>query len=401
MDIFSKYGATRARHDAVVSAGTDPFGQEIDEIVSATEAIIAGRRTIMVGTNNYLGLSFDPACRKAAADAALELGTGTTGSRIANGTYARHRELEEGFKRFFDRKHAIVFTTGYQANLATLSALAGPKDYILSDSDNHASIWDGCRLSQAETVMFRHNDPDHLDKRLSRLEGKGECKLIVVEGLYSMLGDTAPIREFVEVKERHGAWLWVDEAHSVGVYGENGRGVAEAQGVEEGVDFIAGTFSKSLAGTGGFAVSNHPDFELLRLTARPYMFAASPTPSSMASVAEALRQIESRPELRRQIWRNAEQLYAGLRDAGFELCSALSPVIAVRMPDERSVVHAWNRLIREGVYVNLAVPPGTPGGVCLLRCSVSAAHTPGQIDEVIRRFTRVRDEIAGPAVSIA
>lgn len=394
MDIFGKYSAVKERHGAVVAAGTDPFGQCLDEVLSATEAMIAGRRTIMVGTNNYLGLSFDPACRKAAADAALEQGTGTTGSRIANGTYARHRQLEEGFRRFFDRRHAIVFTTGYQANLATISALAGPRDVILSDSDNHASIWDGCRLSPAETVTFRHNDPDHLDRRLARLEGRAECKLIVVEGLYSMLGDTAPIREFVEVKEKHGAWLLVDEAHSAGIYGEHGRGVAEAQGVDKGVDFIVGTFSKSLAGTGGFAVSDHPDFELLRLTSKPYMFAASPTPSSMASVSEALRQIETRPELRTRIWENAERLHAGLSAAGFDICSEVGPVIAVRMPDEQSVVHAWNRLIEEGVYVNLAVPPGTPGGVCLLRCSVSAAHTPEQIDEVIRRFTKVASGIA-------
>ncbi|MEZ5824333.1 MAG: aminotransferase class I/II-fold pyridoxal phosphate-dependent enzyme [Geminicoccaceae bacterium] len=394
MDIFDKYRAVQERHAAVVAAGTDPFGQCVEEIISATESVIAGRRTIMVGTNNYLGLSFDPACRKAAADAAVEQGTGTTGSRIANGTYARHKELEDGFRRFFDRKHAIVFTTGYQANLATISALAGPKDIILSDSDNHASIWDGCKLSPAETVTFRHNDPDHLDRRLTRLEGKGECKLIVVEGLYSMLGDTAPIKEFVEVKEKHGAWLLVDEAHSTGIYGEHGRGVAEAQGVEKGVDFIVGTFSKSLAGTGGFAVSDHPGFELLRLTAKPYMFAASPTPSSMASVSEALRQIESRPELKTRIWENAARLHGGLKAAGFEICSELSPVIAVKMPDERSVVHAWNRLIEEGVYVNLAVPPGTPGGVCLLRCSVSSAHTPEQIDEVIRRFAKVGAEIA-------
>ena len=393
MDIFDKYRSISERHAAVLRAGTDPFGQCLDEIRSPTVGMIAGRETILVGTNNYLGLSFDPACRKAAADAAMEQGTGTTGSRIANGTYARHRELEEGFERFFGREHAIVFTTGYQANLATISALAGPKDLIFADSDNHASIWDGCRLSAADTITFRHNNPDDLDKRLTRQKDKAECKLIVVEGLYSMLGDTAPLKEFVEIKEKHGAWLLVDEAHSMGVYGEHGRGVAETLGCEKGVDFIVGTFSKSLAGTGGFAVSDHPAFELIRLTAKPYMFAASPTPSSMASVTEALRQIENRPELRHAIWRNAEQLYEGLKNLGLDICAPLGPVIAVRMPDERSVVHAWNRLIQEGVYVNLAVPPGTPGGVCLLRCSVSAAHTTEQIDQIIHRFAKVAAEL--------
>ncbi|MCB2055805.1 MAG: aminotransferase class I/II-fold pyridoxal phosphate-dependent enzyme [Geminicoccaceae bacterium] len=390
MDIFAKYAEVRARHARLLEAGADPFGQRIDEIRSATEAVVDGRPTILLGTNNYLGLTFDPACREAAAKAALEQGTGTTGSRVANGTYGLHQQVEAGFRRFFDRRHAIVFTTGYQANLATISALAGPEDVILSDADNHASIWDGCRLAEAETFTFRHNDPDHLDKRLTRLADRPGCRLIVVEGLYSMRGDTAPLADFVAVKERHpNAWLLVDEAHSTGVYGAHGRGVGEALGCEKGIDFIVGTFSKSLAGTGGFAVSDHPDFELLRLTAKPYMFAASPTPSSMASTGEALRQIETRPALREAIWANARRLHEGLARSGFTLCAGVGPVVAVRMPDVETTVAAWNALIRAGVYVNFAIPPGTPGGLCLLRCSVSAAHTAGQIDQVIERFAEV------------
>ena len=393
MDIFDKYRTIRERHRQLLETGRDPFGVRIDRILSATTGVIAGRETILIGTNNYLGLTFDPACIDAAVEAAKDAGTGTTGSRVANGTYDLHRNLETAFARFFDKRNAIVFTTGYQANLATLSGLAGADDYILADSDNHASIWDGCRLALGETVVFRHNDPDHLDRRLRRLEGKGQCKLIVVEGLYSMRGDTAPLAEFVEVKKRHGAWLLVDEAHSFGIYGDHGRGVAEAQGVEKDVDFIVGTFSKSLAGIGGFAVSDHQDFDLLRLTSKPYMFTASPNPSSMASVTEALAQIEKRPELRTRIWANARQLHSSLVDAGFDVAAPVGPIVAVKLPDEASVVLAWNRLIAEGVYCNLAVPPGTPGGACLLRCSVSAAHSHEQINEVIRRFGRVRDSL--------
>jgi len=394
VDIFDKYAETRERYAKLRQLGHDPFTVRIDEVLSPTTARIDGRETILLGTNNYLGLTFERACVEAAVEAVRRDGTGTTGSRIANGTLARHQQLERDFAAFFDKRHAMVFTTGYQANLATIAGLAGPNDYILADSDNHASIWDGCRLAAGETVMFRHNDPDHLDKRLTRLARKGQCKLIVVEGLYSMLGDTAPIREFVEVKRKHGAFLLVDEAHSFGVYGKTGRGVAEAQGVDDQVDFIVGTFSKSLAGIGGFAVSNHPDFELLRITGRPYMFTASPNPASIASVSAALHEIARRPELRTSIWANAERLHSGLRNAGFTLASPVGPIAAVRMPDEPSVVFAWNRLIEQGVYCNFAVPPGTPNGACLLRCSVSAAHTFAQIDEVVARFAKIGGELA-------
>ncbi len=393
MDILDKHAALAVRHEELLRLGVDPFAVRLDKVLSPTLAEVRGRETILLGTNNYLGLTFDPACVAAAAEAARTHGTGTTGSRIANGTYALHRELEEAFARFLDRRSCIVFTTGYQANLGMLVGLAGPRDVILLDSDSHASIYDGCRLSGATVVRFRHNDPEDLDRRLARLEGKGECKLIVVEGLYSMLGDVAPIREFVEVKKRHGAWLFVDEAHSFGVFGEHGRGVAEAQGVDREVDFVAGTFSKSLGAVGGFGASDHPGFDRLRFCSRPYMFTASPSPSTMASTRVALERIASDAELRRRLWDNAHRLHRGLSAIGLSLCAPASPVVAVRLADEGSAVAAWNRLLESGIYVNLALPPGTPGGLCLLRCSVSAAHTPAQIDEACARFARVAEEL--------
>jgi 8-amino-7-oxononanoate synthase len=389
MDIFDKYALIAGRHDKVAEAGGDPFGVCVEEVRSATEARIKGRDTILVGTNNYLGLTFDSACMKAAATAIRRHGTGTTGSRIANGTYAIHRELEAEIARFLNRRGAIIFPTGYQANLGMIVGLAGPRDIILMDADSHASIYDGCRLSGATVVRFRHNDPEDLDRRLRRLEGQGESKLIVVEGIYSMLGDRAPLAEFAEVKRRHHAYLLVDEAHSLGVLGANGRGAAEEQQVEGDVDCVVGTFSKSLGAVGGFGASDHPRFDVLRFCSRPYMYTASSCPSSVASVLMAFRRMGEEPQLRQQLWSNARSLYEGLRSLGFEISSSLSPIIAVRLKDEASAVWAWNRLLREGVYVNLALPPGTPNGACLLRCSVSAAHTPEQIQAVCHRFEKV------------
>ena len=210
--------------------GADPFAVRLDELHSATEAEIGGRTTILAGTNNYLGLTYDPSCIAAAEAAVRRYGTGTTGSRIANGTYALHTELEAAFARFLQKRSCMVFSTGYQANLAMIAGLASPRDTVLIDADSHASIYDACKLSGATVVRFRHNDPADLDKRLTRLGGEGECRLVIVEGMYSMLGDTAPLPEFVEVKKRHGAWLLVDEAHSFGCFGARGRGLGRAAG---------------------------------------------------------------------------------------------------------------------------------------------------------------------------
>jgi 8-amino-7-oxononanoate synthase len=242
-------------------------------------------------------------------------------------------------------------------------------------------------------VRFRHNDPADLDRRLTRLDGEGACKLVVVEGLYSMLGDRAPIGEFAAVKKRHGAYLLVDEAHSLGVLGDRGRGVAEADGVEADVDFVVGTFSKSLAATGGFAASDHPKFDLLRFCARPYMYTASASPATVASALAALRQIEAHPELRERLWTNATALREGLSMLGFDIASPPSPIVAIRMADEETAVFAWNRLLVHGVYVNLALPPGTPNNLCILRCSMSAAHTRHQIDQICQRFAAVAQEL--------
>jgi 8-amino-7-oxononanoate synthase len=394
--IFDKFQKLAATRQELEKSCDTFFNIVMKEIISGTEAVVNGRPTILAGSNNYLGLSFDSDCIDAACEAARNEGTGTTGSRMANGTFAGHVALEQELADFFGRQGAIVFSTGYVANLAILSTLIGPGEIILLDSDCHASIYDGCRLGGAEIHRFRHNDPQNLEKRLRRLEKRNTNILVVVEGLYSMLGDRAPLADIVAVKTKYGAYLLVDEAHSLGVLGENGRGLAEEVGVEGGVDFVVGTFSKSLGAIGGFCVSNHPELDLIRYASRPYVFTASSSPSVIASTRAALKILQTRSELRQRLWSNANTLYKKLRDLGFSMGPEPSPIIAVRLEDKAEAFALWNGLLERGVYVNLVLPPATPDGNCLLRSSVSAGHTPEQMERICEAFTAVRELTAVP-----
>ena len=364
----------------------------------ATEARLGDRTITLFGSNNYLGLTFDASCIGRAVEAVRADGTGTTGSRIANGTYLAHQALEAQMARFLRRREAMVFTTGYQANLGILSALAGRDDDLLLDADGHASIYDGARLSAAQVTRFRHNDPDDLYRRLKLLAGRsdrqGGQQLIVVEGIYSMLGDVAPLREMAAVKRETGAYLLVDEAHSMGVLGRQGRGLAELAGIEDDVDYVLGTFSKSLGSIGGFCASNEPDFGLLRVASRAYMFTASLPPSVVASVSRALEVVEQQPELRTILLRNADRLYEALSRVGFALGPTASPIVSLRMPDPATASVFWNRLFEAGIYVNLALPPATPGSQSLLRTSVTAAHAPAQVERLVDALTAIGRELA-------
>jgi 8-amino-7-oxononanoate synthase len=389
-DLFDKHRPIVERFQRMMAMGTNAVGVTNERVLSPTRAIINGRETILAGTNNYMGITFDKDCIAAGKRALDEFGTGTTGSRIANGTYMLHQQLEEALAKFLNRKRCIVFTTGYQANLGMLAGLAGPKDTIFLDADSHSSIYDGCTLSGAKLVRFRHNDANDLAKRLNRLEGEEGGRLVVLEGIYSMLGDRAPLAEFVDVKKRHGFQLLVDEAHSFGVLGSHGRGLADEAGLEEEVDFVVGTFSKSIGAIGGFGAGNHPMFDTLRYASRPYMFTASPSPSAVATAHAALLRLSAEPQRRDRIVQNSRRLFDGFKALGLELgCDAVSPVVAVRCPDEPSTILMWNALLSAGVYVNFAVPPGTPGKTCLLRCSVSAAHSDAEIDKIIELFGEV------------
>ncbi len=389
MTILAKHAAYKNAYDALREHGVDPFNVRFDSVLSPTEGMLDGRRTILLGTNNYLGLTFDADCIEKAVEATQSQGTGTTGSRIANGSYDGHLRLERALAEFYGRDHAMVFSTGYQANLGVLSTLVGRGDHLMLDADSHASIYDGSRLGGAEVIRFRHNSADDLHKRLRRLEGAPGERLIVVEGIYSMLGDTAPLKEIAAVKRETGAYLLVDEAHSLGVLGETGRGLAEAAGVEADVDFIVGTFSKSLGSVGGFCVSDSPDFDIMRVVCRPYMFTASLPPGIIASTLEALHKIRTEPALRVNLMRNAHRLYNGLAAMGFETGPEANPIVAVAMPNQEVAVIFWKMLLESGLYLNLALPPATPTNVRLLRTSVSAAHTEAQIDTALDIFAHV------------
>jgi len=365
---------------------SDFFNIVLEDISSPTEAVVNGRPTLLLGTNNYLGLTFNKECINASCLAAEKEGTGTTGSRMANGTFAGHIALEHELSDFYGRTHTIIFSTGYLANLAILSTAVGPGEVILLDADCHASIYDGCRLGGAEVIRFRHNDVRDLEKRLQRLVKRETNVLIVVEGLYSMMGDRAPLADIVSVKQKYGAYLVVDEAHSLGVLGENGRGLTEEAGVEDLVDFVIGTFSKSLGAIGGFCTSNHPELELIRYASRPYIFTASLSPSTIASTRTALKIIRSLPELRKRLWDNANFLYERIKGLGYEVGPAASPIIAIHYRNVEEAFAIWNSLLQRGIYVNMVLPPATPGGGALLRCSLSAAHSKEQIERIGEAF---------------
>jgi 8-amino-7-oxononanoate synthase len=390
MTLLDKFKPLQEARDRLKALKIDPFNVTVEKILSPTEAIVAGRRVILAGTNNYLGLTFHPDCIAAASKALQEEGCGTTGSRMANGNYAEHQALEREFAEFYRKPYGVVFSTGYLANLALLSTLAGEGDVILLDADCHASIYDGCRMSQAEILRFRHNDVEDLAKRLRRLKERTSRTLIVVEGIYSMLGDMAPLKEIVALKQEFGAYLLIDEAHSLGVLGEHGRGLAEAEGVEDQVDFIVGTFSKSLGGIGGYCVSPHRELDILRYAARPYIFTASSSPAAIAATRVALGLLRDGKDLREKLWQNARRFYQGLKGLGLRLGPRLSPVIAILLGEDREqALGIWHELLRRGVYVNLVMPPATPDQRCLLRCSMSAAHSSEQIDILLSTFAQV------------
>lgn len=400
MSIFDKFESNASVYNALSAAGKNPFTVVMEEILSTTRARIRGRETVLAGTHNYLGQSFEPTAIKAAQQALETQGTGTTGSRFANGTYAAHRALEDSLARFLGYEDCIVFSTGYQANLGAIAGLVKPgEDVLLIDADCHACIYDGCQLAGAETVRFRHNSPEDLDKRLRRLGPDVKNKLVCVEGMYSMFGDIAPIKEFADVTHAHGGYLYVDEAHSFGVYGENGRGVSEADGVMDVIDFYSGTFSKSLAAIGGFVASRHKELDYLRFSSRPYMFTASPSPATIASAQAALDNIVGNPEIRRRLWENAKRFHAAFTQFGLNLAAEPAPVISVLLPDREAAFMAWNFLLDNGVYVNMAIPPGTPNATSLLRLSVSAAHTEEDVDQVIAAYGKMAEAFEGARVT--
>ena len=394
MDLLHKLRAIESRLAMFEDAAATPGLTVIEGVLGPCEVVVQGRPTLMFGSNNYLGLTKHPDVVDAARRALDDYGTGTTGSRTANGTFALHEALERDFAEWFGKRHAIIFSTGYQANLSLIGGLCGAGDVILIDSDSHASIYDATRQTPSQVIGFRHNSADSLRRKLERLPRGERNRLVVVEGLYSIRGDVAPLLDIANICSANGAYLLVDEAHSLGTYGARGLGCAEDQGVLDRVDFIVGTFSKSLAGIGGVCVSDHPELRALHFLARAYVFTASGSPSNVASVAAAVRVIRQHPELRERLWTNIRALRRGLRDVGYAIGESESPIVPILIGDEERTIALWQGLLTAGLYVNLIVPPGCPEDDCVLRASCSAAHTPDQIDRALEIFARARSRSA-------
>jgi 8-amino-7-oxononanoate synthase len=401
MDLLDKLRTVEKRCAVFADGAAMPGLTVIDRVLGPCEVVVRGRPTLMFGSNNYLGLTLHPDVIDAARRAVVEYGTGTTGSRTANGTLAIHEDLEREFSDWFGKRHAIIFSTGYQANLSLIGGLCGAGDVILIDSDSHASIYDATRQTAAQVIGFRHNSADSLRKKLERLPAERRNRLVVVEGLYSIRGDVAPLGAIVDVCRAHDAYLLVDEAHSLGTYGRTGLGCAEDQAVLDQVDFVVGTFSKSLAGIGGVCVSNHPELRALHFLARAYVFTASGSPANIASVSAAVKVVRAHPELRDQLWANVYRLRQGLSELGYVIGGTPSPIVPILTGDEARTIALWQRLLTEGLYVNLIVPPGCPVDECVLRASCSAAHTPEHLSRALDILGRVGADLGVTRVALS
>jgi len=355
------------------------------------EVTIKGKRVIMAGSNNYLGLTNHPRVKEAAIKAIEKFGSGCAGSRFLNGNLEIHEELETKLARFFRKEAAVVFATGYQTNLGTIGALLGRNDIAIIDKYNHASIIDGCRLSFGQMKKFRHNDMTDLERVLERAEDKG--KLIIVDGVFSMEGDIADLPNIVKLAKAYGARVMVDDAHAIGVLGEGGRGTAEHFGLEDQVDLIMGTYSKSLAAIGGFVVGSRVVADCIKHTGRSMMFSASLPPALVASVSAALDIIEEQPQLRTQLWKNTHKMLKGYKELGYDTGTSETPIIPIMIKDGIKTYEMCRRLFENGVFVNAVISPAVPPGRELLRTSYMATHTEGQLNRVLEAFQKVGKEM--------
>ena len=386
MDLFDKcYSYTVA--EEARKAGLYPYFQPISS-EQDTVVIINGRKVLMFGSNSYLGLTVHPKVKEAAKKAIDKYGTGCAGSRFLNGTLDIHEELEERLAAFVNKEDALLFSTGFQANLGGIAGLVGKGEYVILDKSDHASIVDGARLSYGTVKRFIHNDMESLEKVLSSIELEAG-KLIVVDGVYSMDGDIANLPEMVKLKKRYNARLMVDDAHSFGVLGKNGRGTANHFGLEDDVDIVMGTFSKSFASLGGFLAADRAVIDYLRHFARSVIFSASITPASTAAVLAALDIMENEPELIDKLWANTERMRKGVQDMGYDTGTSCTPIIPLIVGDDEKVLRMRRMLLDEGVFVNPVVSPAVPPNKTLIRLSLMATHTFEQIDIALDKLYKV------------
>lgn len=385
-DIFEKcYNFTAAKE--AIEAGVYPYFHALDS-GQDSEVIMNGKRTIMLGSNNYLGLTSDPRVKRAAEEAVKIFGSGCSGSRFLNGTLTMHIELERRLAAFVNKESALTFSTGFQTNLGAISAIAGRNDYILCDRSNHASIIDGCRLSFAKLVKFKHNDMADLERLLRDIPDSAG-RLIVVDGVFSMEGDIANLPEIVKLAKKYEARILVDDAHGFGVMGERGRGTAEYFGLENEVDIIMSTFSKSLASLGGFIAASEDVIHYIKHVSRPFIFSASIPPANLGAAMEALNIIEREPERIKKLWENAEFMKKGFKTLGLSVGNSQTPVVPVMTYEDYTTFRIARDLLDEGVYVNPVISPAVKPGHALLRTSYTATHTKEQLEFALSAFKKV------------
>jgi 8-amino-7-oxononanoate synthase len=388
MDLFDKCTHfTRAAEAR--AAGYYPYFIPLED-TEGNEVVVNGKRMIMIGSNNYLGLTTHPKVREAAIDAIKKYGTSCTGSRFLNGNLAIHNKLEQDLAAFLGKEAGLVFSTGMMVNLGTISSLVARDEYVITDREDHASIIDGCRLAFGEMRRFRHNDMAHLDQVLESCDGQGT--LVVVDGVFSMGGDIAPLPEIIEACQAHGARLMVDDAHSLGVLG-GGRGTAAHFGVVDDVDLIMGTFSKSFASIGGVLVGDAAVIDYVRHTARALIFSASMPPASVAAVAAALDVIKEEPARVERVLQIAERMRNSYHEMGYNTLNSQTPIIPIFVGDELKTFAMWRALFDAGIYINPVVPPGVAPNQSLLRTSYMATHTDAQLDRVLETLEKVGKQV--------
>ena len=393
MDLFKKcrdFHAYVESHEAV-RQGFYPYFVP-NRAISPTEAVIDGETKIMIGSNNYLGLTHHPKVLEAARDALMQYGSGCTGSRFLNGTLDLHVDLEERLAAFVGKEAALVFSTGYQTNLGTLHALIGRKDAAVLDADSHACIVDGALVSRGTMVRFKHNDMDDLEAKLNATEVRGGI-LVATDGVFSMSGAIADLPRMLEIAHAHGARVMVDDAHSIGVLGPTGAGTAEHFGVTEQTDLITATFSKSFACIGGFVAGDVEVITFLKHKARSFIFSASMPPSTVATVIAALEVIQTEPERREQLWRNTRMVHDGLRSLGFDIGESQTPIVPVIIGDDMTTFTFWRKLLDAGIFANAAVSPAVPANSARIRTSYTAAHTEEQLSYVLETFAKIGREL--------
>ena len=389
IDLFAKCRDWTAAKD-VMAAGYYPYFRPISS-AQGDEVVVNGKKMIMIGSNNYLGLVGDQRVKEAAVAATLKYGSGCTGSRFLNGTLDLHVELEHRLAKFMKREAALVFSTGFQTNLGTISCLVGKDDIILCDRSNHASIMDGCRLAYGKTMKFAHNDMEDLRRVLNIAKNNGLRGgiLIITDGVFSMEGDIANLPVMCDIAEEFGARILVDDAHSVGVLGKGGRGTAEHFGLINRIDITMGTFSKSFASLGGFIAGDEETLHYVKHFARELIFSASIPPGAAAAVVKALDIIETEPERRDRLWQNTHKMHKGLRGLGYNIGNTETPVVPVMIGDDTTCFKLWKDLSDEGIFANAVVPPAVAPKMSLIRTSYTATHTDEQLDRVLETFARL------------